>query len=265
MKGFPVRRIFGVPLHALTWDDALGLMEEWVRGDRPRQVSVVNAHSIIVARRDPDFLRAIEESDLVLPDSFPVVRLSRLFGQPFPQRLAGPDYCEAVCGLAEKKGYSVFFLGSSTHVLESIRARLLGRFPRLNIAGVYSPPMRKEFSAEDSEAMASAINQAAPDVLWVGLTAPKQEKWIHQYLPKLKCKAAVGIGAAFDFMAGTRRRAPRWVQVLGFEWFHRFLQEPGRLWRRYLLSNGEFMFLTVCEIVKVHIFRRSEKPPHDHP
>ncbi len=265
MGGFPVRRVFGVPLHALTWDGALAQVEEWVRGDKPRQVSVVNAHSIIVARRDPDFLRAIENSDLVLPDSFPVVRLSRLFGQPFPQRVAGPDFCEAVCRLAEEKGHSVFFLGSSPAVLDMIRSRLLERFPRLAIAGVYSPPMRKEFSAEDSDAMIGAVNAAAPDILWVGLTAPKQEKWTDRHLSRLKCKVVVGIGAAFDFMAGTRKRAPRWIQVLGFEWFHRFMQEPGRLWRRYFLSNGEFLALTVCEIVKVHLFRRSEKTNHDHP
>lgn len=247
---FQVRKILNVSLHALKWADALGIMEEWVAGNTPHQVSVVNAHSIIMARQDPDFLRAIEDSDLILPDSTPVVWISRLLGQALPERLAGPDFCEAICGLAEKKGYSVFFLGSSAEVLNKIQTQLRTKFPRLNIAGVYSPPMTKEFSEQESEAMISAVNAAKPDILWTGLTAPKQEKWIHRYLPRLHCKAAVGIGAAFDFMAGTRKRAPRWIQSLGLEWLYRFLQEPRRLWRRYVVSNGIFLGLTAVEFLR---------------
>lgn len=259
MDAIPVRRLFGVPFHDLTWEDALGLAEEWTNGDAPRQISVVNAHSVAVARRDPDFLRAIEASDLVLPDSVPLVWISRLLGRPLRQRLAGPDYCESVCRWAERRGRSVFFLGSTPEVLERIRARLREKFPGLNVAGVHSPPYRAEFTFEDSEEMLRAVARARPDILWVGLTAPKQEKWIRRFRPRLECKMAVGIGAAFDFLAGTRRRAPAWVQAMGCEWLYRFLQEPRRLWRRYVLSNGEILALTVVELVRVRLFGRREK------
>jgi N-acetylglucosaminyldiphosphoundecaprenol N-acetyl-beta-D-mannosaminyltransferase len=248
------REILSFSFHALEWPGLFSYLDGIVREKRHCQITVLNAHSIVTARRDTAFRKAIEGSQLVLCDSVPVLWLSRALGKSLPARLAGPDLCERLCRLAEKRCYSVFFLGATPAVLEKIVRRMKSLLPALRIAGVYSPPLREKFSSEECDDMVEAVNKASADILWVGLTAPKQEKWIYENLPRLNCKVAVGIGAAFDFIAGTYRRAPAWMQRAGLEWLFRFSQEPRRLWRRYVLSSAVFVGLSAKEIVKTRFF-----------
>lgn len=250
---FPSQEILGFHFDALDWAELKEAVDAWIRSRTPHMLTVLNVHSLVTARADPDFSAAVRASHLVVADSTPLVWLSRWLGRPLPARLAGPDLCGAVCRLCAEKGYGVFFMGSTPAVLAEIKARLGEEFPALRVAGTYSPPMKAVFSAEDDAAAVDAVNASGADVLWVGLTAPKQEKWIHRNLSRLHCGVAVGIGAAFDFMAGRKTRAPQWVQRAGLEWFFRFCQEPRRLWRRYLVSNAVFLALAAKELASVRL------------
>jgi N-acetylglucosaminyldiphosphoundecaprenol N-acetyl-beta-D-mannosaminyltransferase len=257
----PVRRdILGFGIHALDWPGMVSVVDCFIRKKSRCQVTLLNVHSLITARKDPEFHQAIKSSHLVLCDSMALFWLSRILGRPLPGRIAGPDFCEILCGLAEKKAYRMFFLGSTPLVLQRLMEGLRARFPALLIAGAYSPPLRDRFGAADSSRMVEEINKADPDILWVGLTAPKQEKWLHENLPRLKCRVAAGVGAAFDFLAGTRRRAPGWVQRMGLEWLFRLCQEPRRLWKRYVISNSIFMLICAGEIAKA-LWPFSKRPP----
>ncbi|HOW27910.1 MAG TPA: WecB/TagA/CpsF family glycosyltransferase [Elusimicrobiota bacterium] len=250
IETFPICKIAGIPFHAVTWADMDLIVSQLMKEPEGRYLTVVNSYSVVVSQNDVDFFQALLNSHLILADSIPVVWLSRLIDRPLPERIAGPDLHDFISRLAEKNGWSVFYLGASPSTLDQLKANLQKRFPALNIAGVYSPPMKAEFNDEDTSAMIEAIQRARPDIVWVGLTAPKQEKWLFRNLKSLRCHLAVGIGAAFEFTAGTRTRAPRWIQVCGFEWLHRLLHEPRRLWKRYLIGNTIFLLISFREIIQ---------------
>ncbi|MGQ0644811.1 MAG: WecB/TagA/CpsF family glycosyltransferase [Elusimicrobiota bacterium] len=249
----PKETILGLPFHCSDGPAAVRLAEDIIRARLRSQIVFLNAHSIVMARRDQHFRGAVESSRLVLCDSTPLFWFSKALGSPLPGRVAGPDFCEALCRLAADESFSVYFLGSTSETLQRMVGNLRQKFPSLQVAGVYSPPMRQEFTSEDTDEMIRRINIAAPDVLWVGITAPKQEKWVFDNLSRLNCVLAIGVGAAFDFLAGTKRRAPVWLQAVGLEWFFRLCQEPGRLWRRYLINNTLFVALCLREIVRVRL------------
>lgn len=206
-------------------------------------INTLNAHSYNVARKDAAFARALTGGDVLLPDGMAVVwacRWVKAKSRP-KERVAGWDFFEIEMARVNAQGGKAMFLGSSEEVLELIKTRAQEEYPGVEVL-TYSPPFKAEFSAEDSAAMIAAINAARPDVLFIGMTAPKQEKWVYEHWDELQVDCHVGtVGAVFNFFAGTEKRAPLWWQRHGLEWLHRLLHNPRRLWRRYLIGNVVFV------------------------
>ncbi len=242
--------ILGVQVHRVTMADALALIEEFISSREKSQVCVPNVYTTVLMQKDEEFKRIHNHCSLAIPDGLPLVWVSRLIGQPIPERVAGPDLFEKFSEIAAQKGYRCFFLGASPDTLEKMSEKLRARFPGLNIVGTYSPPLMDEFSEEENQKIIGMVNEAKPEVLWVGLSAPKQEKWIGKNLNLLDVHVTIGVGAAFDFVAGKVRRAPRWMQKIGLEWLFRLCQEPRRLWKRYFIGNAIFIWLIIKNLAK---------------
>ncbi len=222
---------------------------EWVEGERScRYMACANPHSLVVASRDRRFRDALQEADLLTPDGVGIVLAARLLNRPLTRRVIGYDFFMALTArLAVKRETRYFFLGSSEDVLELMVRRLESEFPSITVCGICAPPFTDSFSEEENERMVNAINDARPDVLWVGMTAPKQEKWIYENRAGLRVPFISAVGAVFDFYAGTAERPPVIWQNLGLEWLYRFLREPGRLWKRNLVSTPKFVWMVISE------------------
>lgn len=211
-----------------------------------RLISTLNAHSYNVARRDPAFCEALQRSDILLPDGISIVLALRwLTGQRLA-KIAGEDLFFFEMARLQAEGGTAFFLGSSEATLARICERAGRDYPAVAVE-TYSPPFKPEFSPEEDQAMLECINACRPSVLFVGLTAPKQEKWAFRHKEQLQVGHICCIGAVFDFYAGTVRRAPRWMVRLGLEWLYRLLAEPRRMWRRYLVGNIVFIGAVIRE------------------
>ena len=207
-------------------------------------INTVNAHSYNTARKDSLFAEALMNGDVLIPDGVSIVKACKWIkakSQP-KERIAGWDLFAFEMEKLEKKGGTVMFMGSSQKVLDLIVKRAAEVYPHLKVV-TYSPPYKPEFSDEDNKAIIDAINAANPDLLWIGMTAPKQEKWTYSHWKELDIHCHVGtIGAVFDFFAGTVERAPMWWQRHGLEWLYRLLKEPKRMWRRYIIGNALFLW-----------------------
>ena len=207
-------------------------------------INTVNAHSYNTARKDSLFAEALMNGDVLIPDGVSIVKACKWIkakSQP-KERIAGWDLFSFEMEKLEKKGGTVMFMGSSQKVLDLIVKRAAEVYPYLKVV-TYSPPYKPEFSDEDNKAIIDAINAANPDLLWIGMTAPKQEKWTYSHWKELDIHCHVGtIGAVFDFFAGTVERAPMWWQRHGLEWLYRLMKEPKRMWRRYIIGNALFLW-----------------------
>ena len=218
-------------------------------------INTINAHSFNVAQKDAAFAEALRGGDYLIPDGASIVKASRLLkikDRPV-ERVAGWDlFCYEMerletRGRTSKAKQRVMFMGSSERVLERIRERAATDYPHLEIV-TYSPPYKAEFSEEDSADIIRAVNEADPDLLWIGMTAPKQEKWTWRHWDALRIHCHTGtVGAVFDFYAGTMKRAPRWWQEHSLEWAYRLFREPRRMWRRYLVGNPLFAWNVLKE------------------
>jgi N-acetylglucosaminyldiphosphoundecaprenol N-acetyl-beta-D-mannosaminyltransferase len=215
-----------------------------------RQAKIVfacaNPHSIVVAQSDKVFKSALSDANLTVADGVGVTMMAKLVGVEIGPRITGSDYFFAIMSMLakNKKGGRVFFFGSSQKVLDLIASRLSREYPGITLSGMISPPFGV-WSDEQNNQYIQQVNEMRPDVLWVGMTAPKQEKWVHDNAAQLDVPVIGSIGAVFDFFAGTYPRAPKWMIVCGLEWLHRFLKEPKRMWRRALISNPQFVFLVL--------------------
>jgi N-acetylglucosaminyldiphosphoundecaprenol N-acetyl-beta-D-mannosaminyltransferase len=231
----------------------LDIMDGWIRAREPRYVCVTDVHCVMESRRDPELRRIYHEAGLVVPDGMPLVWLSRLAGHAEAARVYGPDLLLACCEHSLTHGYRHFFYGGASGVADLLAERLAQRFPGLGVAGTYSPPFRPLTPAEDA-AIVELINGSRADVVWVGLGAPKQERWMHAHRRSLRASVLLGVGAAFDFHAGVKKQAPRWLQRSGFEWAFRLLTEPRRLWRRYLRNNPAFIWNIALQAAGLRTF-----------
>lgn len=206
-------------------------------------INTINAYSYNMALKDVDFASALEKGDYLVPDGMSIVKACRwLKAASRPkERIAGWDVFVTEMEKLNAIGGKCFFLGSSEAVLSKIKERAARDYPSI-VVETYSPPFKPAFSQEDNQAMIEAVCAADPDLLWIGMTAPKQEKWAYAHWNELDIHCHCGtIGAVFAFYAGTVRRAPTWMQDSGLEWLYRFIREPGRMWRRYLIGNAEFV------------------------
>ncbi len=212
-------------------------------------INTINAFSYDNARKDVLFSEALQKGDVLIPDGISIVKACRFLNaksQP-KERIAGWDLFVYEMEKLNRVGGKVMFLGSSDAVLNLIRQRVAEKYPKIEV-DTYSPPYKPVFSDEENEAMISAINHSNPDLLWIGMTAPKQEKWAYTHLDRLDVHCHIGtIGAVFDFFAGTVKRAPERWQRVGMEWLYRLLSEPRRMWRRYFIGNAKFIYYIMLE------------------
>jgi N-acetylglucosaminyldiphosphoundecaprenol N-acetyl-beta-D-mannosaminyltransferase len=219
--------------------------ESIVRRERSFVFACANPHSLVVANSDAEFRSALGSADAVVADGVGCQWGARLLGVSVGPRITGTDFFLSTMRMLDERGGRAFFFGSSEHVLEKLTLRARRDFPHLAL-GALSPPFRPWSEVENS-AMVSRINAFAPDVLWVGMTAPKQEKWVAANVQALEAPVIGSIGAVFDYYAGVTQRAPGWVCRAGLEWLYRLPREPRRLWRRTLISAPQFVWLVLCE------------------
>lgn len=237
-------KILGFGITTRDVGECVRLISCWIdKGKKPAYLACTNPYSMETAQKDGFFMRSLLAADLLTPDGIGVVLASRYLGGRISKRVTGSDIffrlSESLNGKDNNSSY--FFLGSTEDTLLRIENRLLADFPKIRFSGSYAPPFKEKFSREDNEKIISLINRAKPDVLWVGMTAPKQEKWIHENIDHLQVKFIGAIGAVFDFYAGKRKRAPQIIQKTGMEWLWRLIHEPRRLLKRNLISTPRFL------------------------
>jgi N-acetylglucosaminyldiphosphoundecaprenol N-acetyl-beta-D-mannosaminyltransferase len=210
-------------------------------------LACLNPHSAAIARNDIDFDEALKAADYLVPDGAGIVLASRILGGGIRERITGSDVFRGVNEAMNSRGQgSCFFLGSSEEILARIREKMVKDFPNVEVLGTYSPPFKDEFTEEENRLMIEAVNMAKPDVLWVGMTAPKQEKWIYKNKDKLNVKFIAAVGGVFDFYSGNiKRNEYPWFLEHCLEWLPRLIQEPGRLWKRTFISAPLFLFLVL--------------------
>jgi N-acetylglucosaminyldiphosphoundecaprenol N-acetyl-beta-D-mannosaminyltransferase len=238
--------ILGVPIDAQRFDDAITTLVQWSRGEGSRYVCTCPVYTLMQARENPQVLAALRGADMVMADGMPLVWVQQRRGQPEAERVYGPDVLLALCERTAGTGVRHYFYGGLPGVPEQLIARLRQRFPALEIVGYEAPPMIETGAVVDS-AVIERLNRAGAHVIWVGLGSPKQDVWLAQYRPLLEASLLIGVGAAFDFVAGTKAQAPRWMQRAGLEWLFRLVQEPRRLWRRYVIYNTRFLWALLRE------------------
>ena len=259
--------VLGVGICAINMEMALNTIEQWKAEKKSNYVTITGVHGVTESQFDENLRRIHNEAGMVTPDGMPMVWLGRYKGFEFMDRVCGPDLMLAVCERSQINGYRHFFYGGADGVPELLRDKLVERYPALRVVGTYSPPFRPlideeqtavidminnadpdgPFDGPGSEVYYGIGDNADPDIVWVGLGMPKQERWMAAHIGRLKAPVLIGVGAAFDFHAGLKKRAPGWMQRSGLEWFFRLMSEPRRLWRRYLKTNSLFLLLIALQ------------------
>lgn len=234
-------QVLDAPIDVLSWNSALERISTWSKNHESRYICITNVHSVVTATQDPAFGQIVQGADMVTPDGAPVAWMLRKLGHTSQERINGPDLMWKYCALAAERGESIYLYGGAPETLSILQGVLAHSFPALKVAGAYSPPFRALTQAEDEE-IVTRINASGAGSVWVSLGCPKQEKWMADHRGKINA-VMVGVGAAFDYHAGTIKRAPLWMQHAGLEWLHRLCSEPRRLWRRYFVTNSLFILL----------------------
>ena len=247
----PTVNILGSCVHLINTDRTVDHLEGWIgaRDRRCRQIVATGFHGLMEAHKNPATHTVLNSADLWVPDGIAPVWLARLRGHRNVVRAPGTEIMTEFLKRASEKGYSSYFYGDTEPTLAALSVRVARMYPGHRIAGTYSPPFRPTTPAEETEII-DRINAARPDVLWVALGMPKQDVWIHQRLARLKVPVAIGVGAAFAFIAGTVSRCPDWMGKAGFEWVYRFLREPQKLWRRDLFDGPRFIYHAGIELLR---------------
>jgi N-acetylglucosaminyldiphosphoundecaprenol N-acetyl-beta-D-mannosaminyltransferase len=250
-EGIEIRRLLGTEVHAATMEQVLELCRRAIDRRAPLSIGVVNAAKLVNMQGEPSLRDAVQSSDLVLADGMSVVWASRLLGRPLPERVAGIDLFERLLGLAEEAGYSVYLLGAEPEVLEAAARVVRERHPRLRLAGSH----HGYFSAAEEPALVETIAATRPDLLFVGMSSPKKEIFLSRWGERIGAPICHGVGGSIDVMAGKVRRAPGVWQKAGVEWLYRVLQEPRRLWRRYLVTNTMFLWMVLRDLTGLRSHR----------
>ncbi|MGQ9635487.1 MAG: WecB/TagA/CpsF family glycosyltransferase [Bryobacteraceae bacterium] len=247
------RWILGMRVDATSYEDAARRIAGWARAGESRYVAVATVNNVMEAYDSAEFRRIMNDADLVTPDGMPLVLGLRLLGVRGASRVYGPDLTPVLLRAAEQNGLPVGFYGATSEVLALLLTRLCRRFPRLRIAYAYAPPFRP-ISAEEDARIVKEIEHTGVRLLFVGLSTPKQERWMAAHRGRIPA-VMIGVGAAFDFLAGAKPQAPHWMQRAGLEWLFRLSTEPRRLWRRYLKHNPRFVVLFGRQVLAHGFFR----------
>jgi N-acetylglucosaminyldiphosphoundecaprenol N-acetyl-beta-D-mannosaminyltransferase len=216
-------------------------------------ITVNNVHTVVEGIRNPAYKQIINNAAMALPDGMPLVKVARWKGATEIERVFGPTFFEKTLDWGQKDGLKHFFFGSSEETLQKMKKVIEERFPDAIISGMIAPPFRP-FTARENEEFMQQINEANPDIIWVSLGAPKQEFWIYENYKKLHRGVMIGIGAGFDYLAGNTKHAPQWMKNMALEWLYRLIQEPGRLWKRYLVTNTLFVWYLFLELLGLKKF-----------
>jgi len=253
-------KILGTRVDAVGIPGIIQYMESWIaKNHHHNYIVVANADTIVTSKFNPLMQEAVNKSSLAIPDGFPLLLLERLYGHPLKRRAYGPDLMREFFKATEGKGYSHFFYGATEETLDKLIKNIKRSYPKTKIGGFYAPPF-KPLTEEEDRRVIEMINNIAPDVLWVGIGCPKQELWMSEHKGKLNVPVMAGVGAAFDFLAGSKRQAPGWMRDSGFEWLFRLITEPKRLWRRYLINNSLFIYFVARELFLKAFFLPKNKP-----
>jgi N-acetylglucosaminyldiphosphoundecaprenol N-acetyl-beta-D-mannosaminyltransferase len=239
--------ILGVGVSAINMGMALAAIDRWIADRAPTYVCATTVHGIMESQFSEELRQIHNNAGLVTPDGMPLVWLTRLQGYAHVQRVYGPDLMLALCTHSVPQGYRHHFYGGADGVAQELARALIKRFPGLQVAGASTPPFRPLTDAEDERVVAE-INATRPDIVWVGLGAPKQEYWMAAHVGRVTAPVLIGVGAAFDFHTGRKKQAPRWMQRNGLEWLYRLASEPRRLWKRYLVYNTLFVGHVILQI-----------------
>jgi len=245
--------VLGVAVSPINMTLALEQITRAIESRKKGYICVTGVHGVSEAQSDPEFRQILNRAFLCTPDGMPLVWVGRWLGQKQMDRVYGPDLLLAVMELSEKNGWRHFFYGGANGTAEILKRKLLERFPKLQIVGTYEPPFRP-LNQQELQELQEQIRLARPDMMWVGLSTPKQERFMADYLNQLEVTLMCGVGAAFDFHAGKVRQAPRWMQRAGLEWFFRLCCEPRRLWKRYFKNNPLFVARIFCQFTGLRKF-----------
>ncbi len=256
--------VLGVGISSINIPLALETINNWIARGHKSYVTITGVHGVMESQSDPELKRIHNAAGLVTPDGMPMVWMNKLAGNSHVSRVYGPDLMLAVCKESQTRNYKHFFYGGADGVADLLVSKLKEKFPQLQVVGTYCPPFRKLTPDEDRQ-LVEQVNASGADIVWVGLSTPKQEYWMSEHVGRLNSPVMVGVGAAFDFHAGLKSQAPAWMQKTGLEWFFRLCTEPKRLWKRYLRNNPLFVFYVMLQKLRLRNFRDASfeltKPP----
>jgi N-acetylglucosaminyldiphosphoundecaprenol N-acetyl-beta-D-mannosaminyltransferase len=246
----PRANVLGVGIHAIDLPQAVRTIEAAVAQRHKGYVCVASVHGVMEAQRNPQFHQIMSRALLVTPDGMPTVWVGKLQGHQLMQRVFGPDLMLEVCRSSAGRGITHFLYGGQPGVAQQLRVTLEQRCPGIRLVGQFTPPFRP-LSCDEERELLRMIGETRPDIMWVGLSTPKQEQFMANYIDRLECQVMVGVGAAFDFLTGRIADSPAWIKQFGLQWLHRLYQEPGRLWKRYLLNNSQFLVKLAGQVAGV--------------
>lgn len=249
----PRCNVLGVRVSSINMDRAAELSDDHIQSGGRGYVCVTGVHGVMEAQTDSEFRSILNRSFMTTPDGMPTVWVGRIQGHSGMARVYGPDFMLRMCELSLKKQYSHFFYGGNPGVAPKLAQTLSSRFPGLRIAGTYTPPFRPLNKAEETE-LVRLIDESRPHFLWVGLSTPKQERFMAKYIDRLNVQMMVGVGAAFDIHTGGIADAPAWMKSTGLQWLHRLVQEPRRLGKRYLVNNPKFIWKIALQLTGIYTF-----------
>lgn len=235
--------ILKTELDIFKMDDFINYIADNLENLRGEYICVCNVHTVVMGYEDDYYNKIQKEACLRITDGMPLVYVAKKRGFKQAERIAGPDLMNEIFNISEKNGITHYFYGSTPDTIKKLKVNLLNKYPNLKIVGGYSPPFR-ELSKDEDEKIIKEINKLSPDILWVGLGAPKQEMWMYNHKDKIN-SLMIGVGAGFDYFAGNIKRAPMWMQKMSLEWLYRLIQDPKRLWRRYVVYNGKFILYMI--------------------
>ena len=247
------RHILGMRVDGTSYEDTTKRVISWAMSGEYRYVCAANVHMVMEAYGSEDFRNIINKADIITPDGMPLVLLLRLLGEKKQLRVYGPTLMKHICEASAQDGISIGFYGGKPETLKALVHNLTDQIPNLKIGDAYSPPFRP-LTLEEDETLITEINSSGTQILFVGLGCPKQEQWMFAHRNRVKA-VMVGVGAGFDFFAGTKKQAPQWMMRIGLEWLFRLCMEPKRLWRRYLYNNPRFLYLAAMQLLNLRDFK----------
>jgi N-acetylglucosaminyldiphosphoundecaprenol N-acetyl-beta-D-mannosaminyltransferase len=252
--------VLGVKVSAINMSRAVDTADRWVKAGQPGYICVTGVHGVMEAQKNCEFREILNRAMMNTPDGMPMSWVGRLQGFGDMDRVFGPDFMSAMCHLSLKRGFRHFLYGGKPGVAEKLKQALEKKFPGLQVVGTYTPPFR-ELNAAEEDALLAQVCNSRPHILWVGMSTPKQERFMAQYVDRLQVPLLVGVGAAFDYHTGLIRDCSPWIKRAGLQWLHRLAQDPKRLWRRYLRNNPRFVWNIALQLLKLRCYPRISTTP----